>query len=226
MLNVLVGAHSLNSIPAQFRHRVGNLFSPGGFWAASTLSFALDNYVFAAYRKGEEWSESRFMAHLEKVKASGKTPKWVVCPDVVGDSKASMEKWGIWEPILRQYGWPIAFAVQDGQTVAAVPKNADVIFVGGSSEWKRSTIDQWCGEFERVHVARINTYRWLWHCHKSGAESIDGTGWFWRNKREHQDLLDYLSITEGVQEMESGALFPIYKYSDPMATKKKDLWMG
>jgi hypothetical protein len=216
MLNVLVGAHSLNSIPARFRHRVGNLFSPGGFWSASDLPFALDNYVYSAWRKEEEWSEQRFIAHLEKVKASGKTPRWVVCPDVVGDAQASLRKWQEWCPRLVEYGWPIAFVVQDGQELSKVPKNADVIFIGGSTDWKRATIQQWCENFPRTHVARINTYRWLWHCHKCGAESIDGTGWFWQNKREHQDLLDYLAITEGEQKMELGALFPIYEYSDPM----------
>lgn len=216
MLEVFVGAHSLNSIPSRFRHRVGNLFSPGGFWAASDLGFALDNYVFAAWRKGQEWSEELFIAHLDKVQRSGKTPKWVVCPDAVGNSVSSVKKWGEWEDRLRNYGWPIAFAVQDGQELSTVPKTAEVIFVGGSTDWKRSSIEMWCDNFPHVHVARINTYRWLWHCHRCGARSIDGTGWFWRSKPEHGHLLDYLAITENEQEMETGALFPIYKYSDPM----------
>lgn len=219
-LNVFVGAHSLNSISEKYRHRVGNLFSPGGFWAASNLQFALDNYVFAAFRKNEKWDPSRFVAHLDKVQNSGKTPSWVVCPDVVGDSGKSLELWAEWASRLRaEYGWPIAFAVQDGQEVCTVPKDADVIFVGGSTDWKRATIEQWCSNFPRVHVARINTYRWLWHCHKCGAESIDGTGWYWRNKPEHGHLLDYLAITEGDQAQELGALFPIHEYSNPFVSK-------
>jgi hypothetical protein len=215
MTNILVGAHSLNCVPSRFHHRVGNLFSPGSFWN-SKLNFALDNYVYSAWKKNELWSEKRFIDHLEKVKNSGKNPEWVVCPDVVGDSKATLQRWIEWNPILKRYGWPIAFAVQDGQLLKDVPRDADVIFVGGSTEWKRSTIEQWCYEFPRVHVARINTYRWLWHCHKCGAESIDGTGWFWKEKREYQDLIDYLAITEGERTMESGALFPIYQYSNPI----------
>jgi hypothetical protein len=213
-MNILVGAHSLSYIPERFRHRIGNLFSPGSFWN-SKLNFALDNYVYSAWRKKEVWSGDQFKVHLEKVKNSGKTPQWVVCPDAVGDSRLSRQKWDEWYPILKSYRWPIAFAVQDGQLIEEVPKEADVIFVGGSTEWKRQTIERWCYEFPQVHIARINTYRWLWHCHKCGAQSIDGTGWFWRGKREYQDLIDYLSITEGEADKEAGALFALYQYSNP-----------
>jgi hypothetical protein len=216
-MKVLVGAHSMNFVPEQYRHRVGNLFQPGAFWKASPLNFALDNYVYSSWSKGQEWPEDKFIALLDKVKASGKTPSWVVCPDSVGDAAKSIALWKEWAPRLREYGWPLAFAVQDGQTGSLVPNDADVIFVGGTTEWKRATIKAWCANFPRVHVARINTYRWLWHCHECGAESIDGTGWFWKDKPKHYQLLDYLAITEGDQQCESGALFPIYPYSNPIS---------
>lgn len=214
-MRILVGAHSLSSIPDRYRHRLGNLFSPGGFWK-NDLGFSLDNYVYSAWRKGIAWDESRFVKHLEKVKLSGRVPDWVVCPDVVGDSAASLAKWSQWEPRLRAYGWPLAFAVQDGQSPESIPPSADLIFVGGSTEWKRKSISMWCRNFPRVHVARINTYRWLWYCHEQGAESVDGTGWFWQRKREYQDLLDYLAITEGETDRETGALFPLYPFNNPL----------
>jgi hypothetical protein len=87
-MNILVGAHSLNFIPPQHRHRVGNLFSPGGYWNHS-LAFCLDNGVYAAYKNNEEWSDIKFLKHLDKVKATGKNPSWIVCPDVVGDASAT-----------------------------------------------------------------------------------------------------------------------------------------
>lgn len=59
-----------------------------------------------------------------------------------------------------------------------VPSDADVIFVGGSTEWKRQAIVPWCQRFPRVHVGRINTDKWLRYCEAAGAESVDGTGWF------------------------------------------------
>lgn len=215
-MKIMVGAHSLNFIPDRYRHRVGNLFSPGGFWNNS-IDFALDNYVFASWKQGRKWDSEKFIAHLDRVKLSGKSPLWVVCPDAVGDCSETRQLWDEWSPRLRsEYGWSLAYAVQDGQTIEDVPTDADVIFVGGTTEWKRSTISMWCGNFLRCHVARINTYRWLWYCHKCGAESIDGTGWLWGHKRENQDLLDYLAITEGDRETETGALFPLYQYSRPV----------
>jgi hypothetical protein len=156
-LQILVGAHSLNFIPSQYQHRVGNLFSPGGFWNHK-LDFALDNGVYAAWKKGEEWSEQNFLAHLGKIQVSGKAPMWVVCPDVVGDCLATRKKWDLWSDRLR------------------------------------------------------SDYTWLWYCYKCGAKSIDGTGWFWKNKRENQDLLDFLAITEGDRLCETNALFPIHQY--------------
>jgi hypothetical protein len=215
MLNIFVGAHSLNSIPNRFRHRIGNLFSPGGYWN-NNIQFALDNYVYAAWKRKEEWDGNKFIAHLDKVRVSGKSPLWVVCPDAIGDAQRSRQLWEEWSPKLRGYNWPLAFAVQDGATKATIPTDADVIFVGGTTGWKQRSVEYWCQNFPRVHVGRINTYRWLWHCHKYGAESIDGTGWFWKNKREHQDLLDYLAITEGEIDRESGTLFALYPYSQPL----------
>lgn len=214
-MNIFVGAHSLNFIPAPYKHRVGNLFSPGGYWNNS-LDFALDNAVYAAWRKGEQWSESSFLKHLDKVFDSGKTPGWVVCPDAVGDCLATRKKWDEWSDRLRStYGWDLAYAVQDGQQVEDVPNDADLVFVGGTTEWKHRSIEMWCQSFP-THVGRVNTYRWLWWCHKCGAQSIDGTGWYWANKREHRDLLDYLAITEGDQTCETGALFPIHEFSNPL----------
>jgi hypothetical protein len=88
---ILVGAHSLDFIPEKYHHRVGNLFQPKAFWNHH-LDFALDNGVYAAWKNKEEWSESKFLNHLDKVASSGKNPSWVVCPDVVGDCHATRTK--------------------------------------------------------------------------------------------------------------------------------------
>ncbi len=96
-----------------------------------------------------------------------------------------------------RYGWPLAFAVQDGMTVEDVPGDADVIFVGGSTEWKWRTVAMWCAAFQRVHVGRVNTYRRLWECHDAGAESIDGTGWTRGDQRQYRGLLAYLAESTG-----------------------------
>jgi hypothetical protein len=53
----------------------------------------------------------------------------------------------------------------------------DVVFVGGSTEWKWETAEMWCREFPRVHVGRVNSPRRLYELESWGCESCDGTGW-------------------------------------------------
>jgi hypothetical protein len=157
---------------------LGHLYSPGGFRGPyDWLPFGLDNGAFPAWTKGEAWDEAAYRGLLERVAKAHHTPLWVLVPDVVADRDATLRSWERWAPELRGYGWPLAFAVQDGMTVGDVP-DADVIFVGGSTVWKRRTMETWCKSFKRVHVGRINTEKWLWRCVEVGAESCDGTGWF------------------------------------------------
>src|SRR5690606_19465502 len=86
-------------------------------------------------------------------------PRWLLVPDVVADRDATIARWREWEPKLRPFGFPLAFAVQDGMTAEDVPADADVIFVGGTTDWKWRTVWRWCHDFPRVHVGRVNGYR-------------------------------------------------------------------
>jgi hypothetical protein len=211
MMKIFVGAHSLSCVPKIYRHQIGNLFSPGCHWN-SGLQFALDNGVYRSWKKNQDWSATIFKKLLDKVSKLNQMPLWVVVPDVVGNHKLTLEKWREWQPMIIDRGFACAFAVQDGCTPEDVPVNADVVFIGGTTAWKHRNIKVFCDNFPRVHVARVNTYTWLWHSYQCGAESIDGTGWFWTRKREHQDLLDFLAITNGHQDKETGALFRLSDY--------------
>ena len=60
----------------------------------------------------------------------GGAPAWVLVPDKVGDRQATIELWEAWAPRVRAwYGWPLAFAVQDGMIARDVPSAAQVVFV-------------------------------------------------------------------------------------------------
>ena len=183
-------------LAGRFPGRVGHLFSPrpgrvpcGPF---SFMPFALDNGAYAA---GDNWDESEWFKLLDWAKLSGQVPAWALVPDVVGDRLRTLRKWDLYRSRLARYGWPLAFAVQDGMVSSDVPTDAQVVFVGGSTAWKWRTMAEWCRDFPRVHVGRVNSWRRLWQCHDAGAASCDGTGWTRGNTgdfRKYPALIDYL----------------------------------
>jgi hypothetical protein len=166
-------------LAGRFPGKIGHLFSPGAQSGPYEFAdYALDNGAFSAYTHGKEWDEAGWIKLLEWAKLSGQRPRWALVPDVVADRNGTLQRWEKYAPIAARYGWPLAFAVQDGMVPADVPKEAEVIFVGGSTQWKWDTVRDWCDAFERVHVGRVNSYRRLWECHEAGAEGCDGAGWF------------------------------------------------
>lgn len=173
--------------------RIGHLMPPKGWRQPKRRTrYALDNGAFSAYLSGEPWDEGAFLALLEAARTATHPPLWVVVPDVVANRLATLALWHQWAPAVKDYGWPLAFAVQDGMTQADVPDDADVIFVGGTKEWKRATLLQWCADNERVHVGRVNDYEFLWACHDAEVESCDGTGWLQGDQAQLAGLERYL----------------------------------
>jgi hypothetical protein len=122
---------------------------------------------------------------------------WVVVPDWVADRDETLRLWDKHAPALINYGMSLAFVAQDGMTVDDVPKEADVLFIGGSTEWKWRHLEMWTSHFKRVHVGRVNTYRLLWLAHEAGAESCDGTGWFRGDRKQLAGLVNYLNESYG-----------------------------
>lgn len=189
----------LGWLAGQHPGRIGWLLSPGGYRKPHRwMEYALDNGAFPAWTNGQPWDEDAFMEMVRTVcgqvgMREQHAPRWLLVPDVVADREATIERWHAWAPELRPFGFPLAFAVQDGMTKEDVPEDADVIFVGGSTGWKWGTVWKWCQEFPRVHVGRVNGYRGLWDCHEAGAESCDGTGWFRGDQNQLAGLEQYLA---------------------------------
>ena len=180
-------------IAGRFPGRIGHLYSPGGMARLHDfMPFALDNGRFAVWSAGREWDEAAFVAMLDAVVAVGARPLWLLVPDVVGDRDGTLRDWENWAPRLRRYGWPLAFAVQDGMLPKDVPGEASVVFVGGGTAWKWRTLRDWCDAFDRVHVGRVNTNGKLWECNEAGAESCDGTGWIRGDQAQLRGLISYL----------------------------------
>ena len=197
-------------LAGRFPGCIGHLYSPGGLARLyDFIPFALDNGKFPVWAAGKEWDEAAFIGMLDRVVAVGGRPKWVLVPDVVADRDGTLREWDRWCVRMQSYGWPLAFAVQDGMTAEDVPSEASVVFVGGSTDWKRRTLHDWCDAFDRVHVGRINTDKWLWECHEAGAESCDGTGWMRGCERQFAGLVKFLERqAEGSGNPRGALLFP------------------
>lgn len=192
-------------LAGKYPGRVGWLLGPNGWRSPKPwLPYAIDNGRFIATTQGKEWDEAAFRKILD---AAGETvaPLWVVVPDVVGDRDGTLREWDAWAPLLVACGFRLAMAVQDGMSPSDVPKEAAVVFVGGTTTWKRRTLWRWCDEFPRVHVGRINTEKWLWVCHEAGAESCDGTGWFRGDDKQLAGLYRYLERSHAGRGKDDGA---------------------
>lgn len=171
--------------------RMGHLYSPDGRrgpW--QEFPYALDNGCF------QRWDPNGFRAHLDWQASKNQRPMWVVVPDVVGDWETTQLRWRAWAPYIQaSCGIPLAIAVQDGATPAAVldlDPQPEVVFVGGTTRWKWETVALWCATFPRVHIGRLNSPEKLWECEEMGAESCDGTGWMRGNRRQLLGLVQFI----------------------------------
>ena len=201
LLGFLAGRYNRPDEPP----RLGWLMGPK-HWKEprSYLPYALDNDCFTA---GDNWSETAWLEMLERTRCCAQKPRWVLVPDVVGDAAGTLARWERYAPICRRYGWPLAFAAQDGLAANDVPSDADVVFIGGSTAWKWRTVAKWCDSFPRVHVGRVNTLERVWLCDDLGAESAEGTGWMKNPNRRDQmgALQEWLA---GIRRPEQLELLP------------------
>lgn len=194
-------------LAGKYPGRVGHLYTPASYPKTpygEWLPYALDNGRFAAWKQAQEnggdwqnwWDSVQFLSMLEHYMFCQQKPIWVVVPDVVGDRDETLKEWRRWAPCLKPYGIPLAFAVQDGMTEADVPDGADLVFVGGSTNWKWLNYDRWTKAGFRTHVGRVNGYSYLKDCHRAGVESVDGTGFFRGDQKQLHGLRAYLEQAE------------------------------
>lgn len=118
------------------------------------LPWAADNCAFS-----DRFDADRFLAWLPTMTEYHPTCLFVVVPDVVGDSAATLERWHEWRPKL--LSWPLAFACQDGQLPDEIPADCDVVFIGGTTTWKLSESALCCIRWGQangkgIHIGRVN----------------------------------------------------------------------
>lgn len=106
---------------------------------------------------------------------------FAVAPDVVGDAAATLTRALPWLPRIRALGYPAAYVAQNGSDQHPPPWDAlDVLFLGGSTEWKlgpvaRALTAHARGLGKRVHMGRVNSERRYRYAAAIGCTSADGT---------------------------------------------------
>lgn len=137
--------------------------------------WCMDNGVFTG-----KFNEAKFWSKLDRVKKYRDRCVFIVAPDVVANAIATLSAWRYWGMAIKGCGFPVAFVAQDGQELFDFPPDFDVLFIGGSTEWKMGQgalncisrakkLDKW------VHVGRVNSQKRIRHFQLAGVDSVDGT---------------------------------------------------
>lgn len=143
----------------------------GWVWAADNSCYG-KNYV--GDDKWFNWLQSFSDVTREKC-------LFATAPDVVGDYKETLIRSTPWLSRIQNLGFPAAFVAQDGLTNETCPWNAfDVLFIGGSTDWKLSEsafklIRKARQLNKKVHVGRVNSRQRLRMMASAQVDSVDGT---------------------------------------------------
>jgi hypothetical protein len=107
---------------------------------------------------------------------------FAVAPDVLCDAEATIARLDPFSGRIRAwFGLPVAMVAQDGLERLDVPwQSFDVLFLGGSTEWKlglaaRRLAGAAKARGKRVHMGRVNSLRRLRYADAIGCDSADGT---------------------------------------------------
>lgn len=106
---------------------------------------------------------------------------FVACPDVVGNARATADRFAQWRHVIAELGFPVALVLQNGIEDIGVPwSQLDAIFVGGDDEFKLSNatadIIQTAKEMGKwVHVGRVNSMERIELFFRARVDSVDGS---------------------------------------------------
>jgi hypothetical protein len=150
-------------------------FNTGANYQRLGAKWAMDNDCFKTLKRGaltKMWLEN------QPVK---KTCLWATVPDVVGNAGATLTRWREWSPIVRGFGYPLAYVAQDGIEETQVPwSELDCLFIGGTTEFKIGPVAKRYAQEakergKKVHMGRVNGPVRLRLALEWGCDSVDGT---------------------------------------------------
>lgn len=174
---------------------MGLLVQPGNRYDLQVHKYptwAGDNGVFTRAKGGFSANKFRGMLRRPALLAARPTCLFVVAPDkldmmpdgsVRGDAAGTLAQFPAWAEEIRALGYPVAFVAQDGceDMLDRLPWDLiDVLFVGGSTEWKLSAGARQCvtaarTRGKRTHMGRVNSGRRMQLAQDFGCDTADGT---------------------------------------------------
>lgn len=144
---------------------------PAGAW------WAADSGIFGKGYPGD----AAWQAWLTDHPAPADRCLFATAPDVVGDAAATLTRSAPFLPVIRRLGLPAALVAQDGLESLSVPwGDFDVLFLGGSTQWKLSAAAadltaQARARGRRVHMGRVNSWQRWQVADAFGCDTCDGT---------------------------------------------------
>lgn len=195
MIRYLTGAHNDAVAAVAHEKSVGLLVQPGNRYDLQVHRYptwAGDNGAFTKVAGGFSAEKFRAMLRRPALLAArarclfvAAPDKLVVLPDgvVIGDARGTLEQFKAWALEIRELGYPVALVAQNGleTMLDEVPWDlVDVLFIGGSTEWKIGGHAQTCiaearRRGKRTHMGRVNSYRRMKIAQDMGCDTADGT---------------------------------------------------
>lgn len=172
----------------------------GAMWAS-------DNDAYTYWLHKQAYNPLPLLKCLAKWQAYSDTCLFVNAPDVIADFDATVRNFWYWQPLIKAYGFKVAFTVQNGyrhnwQTLELCLSYADALFIGctNSEKYHPRMWDVVKLAKERglwVHNGRVNNPSKIQISISMGCDSFDGTSYafypphikahipFMQVKREH-----------------------------------------
>ncbi len=154
----------------------------------SPMSWFYDNGAWEDHVHNRPFDDAAFLRDVDLIcrLPRGRQPAFLVLPDRVAGGMASLDLSLRWLERLRGITCWVALAVQDGMTPEAMPirdlYTLDVLFVGGSTDWKLRTAPAWArwARYHRdldvmVHVGRVGSAKRVRAMRAAGVWSVDSS---------------------------------------------------
>lgn len=158
------------------RKRLGCIVTPAqGNRVEPGFLVCADNGCFGKGYPGDaKWLE--WLKTLNPAQVS-----FATAPDVVGDAVGTLRKSLPHLQVIREMGIPASLVAQDGLEDLKVPWDEfDVLFIGGSTEWKLGPQAKELAGLanvrgKNVHMGRVNSFKRMSYAKQIGCTSVDGT---------------------------------------------------